>query len=125
MHICTRCDRFAPGVARRAVASLAQSGYGWVLGDAILVASELVSNAVRHSNCVEDQMLTVTVRQAGDRIEISVCDPGASGARAELSDRAIAAGGLGLKIIDQLSACWGSERRAHGYRVWAELALPA
>ena len=79
MHISTRCDRFAPGVVRQALAHLPQAGYGWVLGDAMLVASELVSNAVRHSCSAEDQILIVDVRQATDRLEISVSDPGESG----------------------------------------------
>jgi hypothetical protein len=29
--------------------------------------------------------------------------------------------GTGLKVVEQLAAMWGTERRSHGYRVWAEL----
>ena len=125
MRMSTRCDRFAPGVVREALAGLPQADQGWVLGDAMLVASELVSNAVRHSGSAEDQIVSVDVRRAADRLEISVSDPGESGGRAELSDRPMESGGLGLKVVDQLSARWGSERRGGGYRVWAELPLPA
>ena len=125
MRISTRCDRLAPAVVREALADLPHGGYGWVLGDAMLVASELVSNAVRHSCCGEDQTLTVDLRRAADSLEISVSDPGTSGKRAKLADRPIGGGGLGLKVVDQLSTRWGSERRGQGYRVWARLPLPA
>jgi anti-sigma regulatory factor (Ser/Thr protein kinase) len=123
MRICTRCDQFAPGVARHALAALPQSTYGWVLGDAMLVASELVSNAVRHSRCSREEMLTLSVREVDDRLEISVCDPGRSGAEAELGKRSKGEGGLGLVVVDELSARWGSERQDHCYRVWAEIPL--
>ena len=39
-----RCDERGPGVVRHGLAALPD--LGWVLGDAMLVASELVSNAV-------------------------------------------------------------------------------
>jgi serine/threonine-protein kinase RsbW len=125
LRISARCDRWAPGTVRKAIATLPQAGQSWVMGDAMLVASELVSNAVRHSNCNEDDMLIVTVRQASDRLEVSVCDPGASGAEAVPSEAGPAGGGLGLKVVEALSACWGSERRPKGYRTWARLPVLA
>jgi anti-sigma regulatory factor (Ser/Thr protein kinase) len=99
------------------------SDLGWVLGDAMLVATELVTNAVRHSLCGEDDFLTVCVTRDG-RLRISVLDPGGSGRSAEIADRPIELGGLGLKVVDQLASAWGTERRADGYTVWAELELP-
>jgi hypothetical protein len=30
----------------------------------------------------------------------------------------------GLKVVEQLAAAWGTERRSDGYRVSAELELP-
>ena len=125
MSISTRCDRFAPAVVREALADLPNGRYGWVLGDAMLVASELVANAVRHSCCGESQMLTVDLRRDTDRLEISVSDPGRCGRQAELVDRPLGRGGFGLKVVDQLSARWGAERRDEGHRVWAQLALPS
>jgi two-component sensor histidine kinase len=97
---------------------------GWVLGDAMLVASELVTNAVRHSLCTEDELLSVTISRDG-RLRISVLDPGGSGKSAEIADRPLELGGLGLKVVEQLATDWGSERYVDGYRVWAELELPA
>jgi hypothetical protein len=40
-----RCDEFAPAAVRQEMARL--SDLGWVLGDATLLASDRVTNAVR------------------------------------------------------------------------------
>jgi serine/threonine-protein kinase RsbW len=118
MRISMRCDRYAPATVRQALERL---GDGWELGDAMLVATELVTNAVLHSNCSEDQILTVKLVRSAGRVEISVCDPGESGVDAEVIDRPDGAGGLGLKVVERLAARWGSERGRDGYRVWAQL----
>jgi serine/threonine-protein kinase RsbW len=121
LRLCVRCDEFAPAAVREAMTSLCD--LGWILGDAMLVASELVTNAVRHSLCTEDELLTVWITRDG-RLRISVLDPGASGRNVEIVDRPIGLGGLGLKVVDQLATSWGAERREDGYAVWAELHLP-
>jgi anti-sigma regulatory factor (Ser/Thr protein kinase) len=115
-----RCDEFAPSVVREGMTTL--SDLDGVLGDALLVASELVTNAVRHSRCTEDQCLSVRISRNG-RLRISVLDPGESGRAAEIANRPVELGGLGLKVVEQLASSWGSERRDDGYRVWAELNL--
>jgi anti-sigma regulatory factor (Ser/Thr protein kinase) len=125
MRTYARCDRFAPSTVRSALTELADLGYGWVLGDMMLVASELVSNAVRHSQCAEDQMLKVTVGIADPGLEISVCDPGTATTQARVTERPLGAGGLGLKVVEQLSARWGSERMPRGHRVWAQIPVAA
>ena len=118
--MCVRCDEFAPAAVRQEMTRL--SDLGWLLGDAMLVASELVTNAVRHSLCTEDEYLRVVVTRNG-RLRISVLDPGRSGRDAEIAERPIELGGLGLKVLEQLAIDWGAERRDPGYRVWAELDL--
>ena len=122
MRICVRCDEFAPHAVRDAIADIPD--LGWVLGDAMLVASELVTNAVRHSLCTEDDLLSVSISRDG-RLHISVLDPGGSGKDAEIANRPLELGGLGLKVVEQLAASWGTERGGDGYRVWAELEVPA
>jgi anti-sigma regulatory factor (Ser/Thr protein kinase) len=118
--MCVRCDEFAPAAVRDQMSNL--SDLGWALGDATLVASELVTNAVRHSLCTEDEFLSVCITRDG-RLGISVLDPGGSGRDAEIANRPIELGGLGLKVVEQLAATWGTDRRDDGYRVWAELDL--
>lgn len=122
LQLCVRCDEYAPKAVRQAISGLPEAD--WVLGDVMLVASELVSNAVRHSLCSEDELLDVTIsRNAG--LKISVIDPGSSGREAEIANRPPEFGGLGLKVVAALAPNWGTERTDGGYRVWAELELPA
>jgi anti-sigma regulatory factor (Ser/Thr protein kinase) len=118
VRMCVRCDEFAPSAVRHAMTRL--STFGGPLGDAMLVASELVTNAVRHSLCTEDELLNVCITHDG-RLRIVVVDPGGSGREAQIADRPIELGGLGLKVVEQLATHWGTERRDDGYRVWAEL----
>jgi hypothetical protein len=82
----------------------------------------LVSNAVRHSHCSEDDLLTVWVTRDG-RLRIAVLDPGCSQQVARIVDGPIGLGGLGLQVVDALSRAWGAERHGDGYEVWAELDL--
>lgn len=115
------CDVEAPSRVREALSRL--EGLGSLLADAMLVATELVTNALRHSGCSDTQSLHVQVRKARDRLLISVDDPGLSGtsARAQHPPE-IGSGGVGLWLIEQIARRWGAER-FDGYHVWAELAL--
>jgi len=115
------CDDRAPSVVRQALSDGAEQS--WAMGDAILVASELVSNAVRHSGCAEHQQIQVSVKLRNEHLVIDVRDPGVSGQDAEVRP-GFKLGGFGLLIIDQLAVRWGSERE-RGYRVWAEVPLPS
>jgi anti-sigma regulatory factor (Ser/Thr protein kinase) len=116
------CDSRAPGSVRQALEQL--DCVGWMMGDVMLVASELVTNAVRHSGCRPEHSVHVSACLGSDSIRISVDDPGLSGVSADiraLSD--FAAGGMGLIIVDELADSWGAARDDR-YRVWAELAVP-
>jgi anti-sigma regulatory factor (Ser/Thr protein kinase) len=117
-----RCDSEAPGAVRDALRDFGQAG--WILGDAMLIASELVSNAVLHSGAHRDDLLHVDLRFAEEGVLfISVTDPGVSGGTAEPRSADDAFGGIGLRVVEQLATRWGSDRR-DGHRVWAELAAP-
>ncbi|HEY2770769.1 MAG TPA: ATP-binding protein [Solirubrobacteraceae bacterium] len=116
-----RCDLTAPAVVREALAQT--EGIERVLDDAMLIASELVTNAVIHSGCSGNDEIQVRVSRATGRLTISVRDPGASGKRAAMSEGDMAGyGGFGLKVVDAVALRWGTER-GDGHRVWAELAL--
>jgi hypothetical protein len=122
-RLTVRCDSLAPVYVRRRLAELPE--LDWPLGDAMLVATELVTNAIRHSMCDEDDVVVVSVYRQNGQVGIAVRDPGKSGGTARISDEGHWSGGLGLKIVDQLAAHWGSHRDADGYEVWAELPLSA
>ena len=116
-----RCDDAAPAAARRALIQLDPSHP--VVEDLMLIASELVTNAVLYSGCTEEDEIEVLLDQADSQVVLSVVDPGRSGqcARMALSEQR-ASGGMGLPIVDQLARRWGTER-SDRYRVWAEVTL--
>lgn len=115
------CDSLAPVQVRRRLAAIPD--LGWVLGDAMLVATELVTNAVRHSMCRDGDTLTVSVHKDADHVRICVRDPGTSGGTARIVEENDWFGGLGLRIVEQLATHWGSNREPDGYEVWAQLPL--
>lgn len=120
-HVTVPCDNLAPVAVRRRLAALPD--LGWVLGDAMLVATELVTNALRHSMCDVQDRLIVSVDREADHVRICVRDPGTSGGTARIVDENERFNGLGLRIVEQLATHWGSNRAASGYEVWAQLPL--
>lgn len=121
LEVC--CDASAPATVRHA---LADSGdIGWILGDVMLVASELVTNAVRHSGARDGDVLKIEVHFGPDRVRLAVCDPGASQTLARPGPGGMPFGGLGLRLVSELAEHWGAERRPSGRQlVWAEIATP-
>jgi anti-sigma regulatory factor (Ser/Thr protein kinase) len=116
------CDQDAPAAVRRALERADR--IGWMMGDVMLVASELVTNAVRHSGCLPSHSVRVTAGVGAERVRLLVCDPGVSGRLATTRQPSeFGDGGMGLMIVDQLADRWGTER-VDGYRVWAEMDLP-
>jgi anti-sigma regulatory factor (Ser/Thr protein kinase) len=114
------CGREAPAVVRAALRQI--KGLGAVRDDAILVASELVTNAVVHSGGSPGDTIRVRAVLVGGDVSISVHDPGLSGDTPQLRDTDVTqAGGRGLRIVKQLARRWGFELD-RGHRVWAELA---
>jgi anti-sigma regulatory factor (Ser/Thr protein kinase) len=109
----------APATVRRALADRADEL--WIIGDLMLVASELVANAVLHSGCRPDDVVSVELRLARDVVMCSVSDPHRTAKVAEPMPEDQLNGGFGLRMVQQLSARWGTERKDDGrYRVWAE-----
>ncbi len=113
-------DRTAPSQARRFVADTLRS---WgvdraTTGDAVLLVSELVTNALLHARCAP----TVELSRDGNRVRVAVRDdsPVAPRRRRYASD---AATGRGIALVEHLSSDWGSERVGEGKRVWFELPI--
>ncbi|MEV6046883.1 PAS domain S-box protein [Streptomyces xanthochromogenes] len=90
-----------------------------LIDTACLLASELLSNSVRHA-C---DPLRLRLRRAEDELNIEVCDgsPVLPQARtAELDEES----GRGLALLDQLAASWGTLPTQEGKAVWFALPLP-
>ena len=90
--------------------------------EATLLTSELVTNAVLHSNSgLSGGTITIVVIEVPDGILIEVIDDGAAGAPVVKSDL-LAAEGHGLFLVQQLAAQWGYLRDRAGTTVWFRLA---
>jgi anti-sigma regulatory factor (Ser/Thr protein kinase) len=114
------CTEHAPGLVRAALRDVTELDA--VRDDAILIASELVTNAVMQSGRSAAHQLHVRAILSGTDVLISVDDPGRSNEAPRMQDaEARRASGDGLRIVSQLARQWGCER-SHGYRVWAQLA---
>ena len=90
-----------------------------VFDDLALLASEVVTNAVRHTRAT----CAVTVRWTGERVRVEVTDT--DPARPALRDvSAHAEDGRGLLLVASLSADWGSTPDRAGKTVWFEVGPP-
>lgn len=94
------------------------------IGDAALVLSELMGNAIRHARplpgaqvqvswALGDGSLTVSVRDGGSRTRPHARHPSPS-----------ALGGRGLAIVECLASTWGVQNSTGGVTVWAILPAP-
>jgi anti-sigma regulatory factor (Ser/Thr protein kinase) len=98
---------------------------------ALLVVSELVTNAVNASgnlDCpglrpVSWQMLALTVRLAGTGLQMEVWDPNPAPPALQAPD-VTSEGGRGLLIVECLADRWGHHAADGGKVVWCEVALP-
>jgi anti-sigma regulatory factor (Ser/Thr protein kinase) len=120
------CAPASVAVARRHITAdlLAAGVFEAAIGDAALVVSELLSNAVLHACPLPGRCLRVTWIVDAGAVEITVTDgggptwPRAGGA--SLSSP----GGRGLGIVEYVSRHWGVRADGPGITVWAVLPAP-
>lgn len=90
--------------------------------DVVLVASELVGNAVVHGDAVVDGALDVGWDVEDEQVIVRVND--GSDARPELKQPdGTATGGRGLAIVDAIAADWGVRSAGSGKQVWARVPV--
>jgi DNA-binding NarL/FixJ family response regulator len=113
-------SKLSPGAARSFVTdTLRQWSCETILEDALLVVSELVTNAVTHaaSRC------RLVLRLAPGVLRIEVADNGAGSPEPQQLDLQRASG-RGLMIVSAMSTAWGIDPGDDdGKSVWAELAI--
>jgi anti-sigma regulatory factor (Ser/Thr protein kinase) len=114
------CATHAPAVVRAALSAIRELDA--VCDDAILIATELVTNAVLHSGGTTGNTIHVQALLRAGNVLLSVDDPGLSDDTPRMRDAdALRDSGHGLRIVNQLARKWGVEANG-GHRVWAELA---
>ncbi len=105
-----------PESARRARRALMAGGLDPDLDHTVsLLATELVTNSVRHAAVPGDIRIEATFSEGFARVE--VIDAGA-GFDPEIRHEV---NGFGLRLVDKLASRWGVEREADGTRVWFEV----
>jgi anti-sigma regulatory factor (Ser/Thr protein kinase) len=95
------------------------------LDNILLLTSELVTNAIRHSGMSEGDIITVVVDDdgpGGARISVSDRGPGFSPSSFGASPSELGTG-WGLQLVEALSDAWGLDHDADGFSVWAEVGL--
>jgi len=90
------------------------------LEDVRLLLTELITNALRHSDMVLGDEIGVRAELTDGTVRIEVHDPGRDGA-VEVRRPGVRGGGYGLILVDRLTDQWGVERE-DGTTVWAELS---
>jgi serine phosphatase RsbU (regulator of sigma subunit)/anti-sigma regulatory factor (Ser/Thr protein kinase) len=105
----------APGKARQAATDWlrANGATPEQLDSAVLIVSELVTNAVVHAGTP----VTLRLDRDGSRLRVDVTDRAATDGL--FGSRPSPNGGHGLHIVDRLSESWGFEITRAGKRVWA------
>jgi len=111
----------AAGLARRATREAVFSwGIAHLQETAVLLASELVTNAVNHARaCTRTMVLRLEVAQSTLRIEVEDADPRWPEPRRPVG---LDETGFGFVLIKALAGNWGVRNTASGKAIWAELA---
>jgi anti-sigma regulatory factor (Ser/Thr protein kinase) len=118
------CTPASVSVARQHVTDdLAAAGiFRGTICDAVLVVSELLSNAILHARPREDAQLLVTWLFDGAVLEVAVSDGGGPTRPRQAHPSVSSLGGRGLGIVEHLTTTWGVRDDPDGQTVWAILA---
>jgi anti-sigma regulatory factor (Ser/Thr protein kinase) len=92
--------------------------------DAVLVVSELLSNAIRHARPLPGASLLLAWAVDNGSVEVAVSDGGASTRPRSAQASVSSLGGRGLDIVDYIARTWGVRTDPEGLTVWAVLPAP-
>jgi Histidine kinase-like ATPase domain len=111
----------APGAARMAIdRCLSGLVAPWILENARLLASELVTNSVSHGD-VESGTIVLRVYLTDQTLRLEVENAGTAGVvELRSASRRDGRGGYGLELVEQLTTRWGVTRD-HNTSVWLEM----
>jgi len=96
-----------------------------LVGEAEIVASELLTNAVRHARPLSDGTIRVRWKIRGDVVEVEVTDGGGATVPRPAPRTVWLSSGRGLRIVRALAHEWGVTEDRTGNVVWATLGGPS
>ena len=96
-----------------------------VVGEAEIVISELVGNAVRHARPVPDGTIKVNWTVRSGVVEVEVTDGGGPTTPRPAPRALLAVGGRGLRIVRGYAHEWGVHEDRAGRTVWVSLGGPS
>lgn len=94
------------------------------IDDAVLVVSELLSNALRHAHPLPSGMVRVAWLLNEGLVEVAVSDGGAATEPRAGRPALSSLGGRGLGIVEHVAEEWGVRHEGEVTTVWALLAAP-
>ncbi|MHB1596978.1 MAG: ATP-binding protein [Streptosporangiaceae bacterium] len=120
------CAPASVAVARRALTGeLRAAGVtDTAIGDAALVMSELLSNAILHAYPLPGERVLAAWVVGIESVELAVSDGGSPTMPQAGQPSEFAVGGRGLGIVAHLSQDWGVRADDVGLTVWAVLDAP-
>lgn len=110
-------DRCAPATARASVRAACAPAFPQLVDDALLLVSEVVTNAVEHGRAP----VRLSVDCDPDGITVAVEDGSPTLPRTRRIDRRRHSG-RGLVLVQSIAAEWGVRRTGNGKQVWFRLA---
>jgi anti-sigma regulatory factor (Ser/Thr protein kinase) len=110
----------AAASARHALDGLAAELPGGRLRDVRLLVSELVTNAVRHANLTDGDVIGLVVDLAEEALRVEVHDPGGGFVPSAPSPDPTRPSGWGLYLVAELADRWGVDSDDRTL-VWFEL----
>jgi anti-sigma regulatory factor (Ser/Thr protein kinase) len=125
MHV--RAEAASAAVVRASLTA-DLTGHGMpaeTINDAALVATELITNAIRHGQPLSSGRLAVQWTTDGVGVLIRITDGGGASQPTLLNSAPEDIGGRGLAIVDSLSASWGVDIDADQVTVWAYVSSPS
>src|SRR4051812_43770679 len=109
----------APAEARAAIMAwlVTEHGQPDLAEVATLLASELVTNSIRHAGLAVGQPLRLRADLRPATLRLAIADEGTDGT-VERRAPEPGLGGLGLDLVNRLSREWGVDRSDAGTTVW-------
>ena len=120
------CAPASVALARRALSDdLRAAGvFDGAVRDAVLVISELLSNAILHAYPLPGERLQVAWAVEGSSVEVAVSDGGSATVPHPEHPSPSSVSGRGLSIVEHLCQTWGIRADEVGLTVWAVVAAP-